>query len=368
MSRRDFLLFLALYVPIIIYLTYTTPISPHEAKLFYIDHGVMGLLMHQGYDLRTYLGINDFFSIRLFLLPFMFATIYLYYLVSKIYLHRERDRYLATIILLMLPGMITGWVLANVSTIVIPLVLLFLLAYERGEFLVQIAVMVLLFVIHDAAIIFMISVFLYALINSEQKLSLISGVFVLLCIAFSPGIEIGGKPAGHFADIFGLYGILFSPLLFLYFFYTLYRIFLREPKNILWYISFVALVASLILSIRQKVSLTDFAPYVIVAIVLMLDTFNRSYRVRLPQFRKSYRTGLLTVLGSMMLISSVIILHASLFPFLDKPSHHFAYRLYQPYWIANELKNQNVECFDTNSTKLSYQLRFYGIKSCTLLP
>jgi len=364
MGRKYFFLFLALYVPILLYLSVTTPISPHEAKIFFQNQGVLGFLMRSGYGLRNWLGVSDFFALRLFLLPFILATIYLYYMMSKIYLQRDSDRYLATLIFLMLPGIITGWVLVNVSTIVIPMVLLFVLAYERGAFGVQVGAMGLLFVIHEASIIFTIAIFIYALVNREQRLALLSAFFILLTLGFSSGIAIGGRPAGHFVDIFGLYGILFSPLVFLYFFYTLYRIFLRESKNILWYISFVALVGSLILSIRQRINLTDFAPYVIVAIVLMLDTFNRSYLVRLPQFRKSYKIGFVTVLGSMVLISSVIILHASLFPFLDKPSHHFAYRLYHPYWIANDLKKNKKLCYDTNSPKLSLQLQFYGIKKC----
>ncbi len=359
MSKILFYSFIFFYTIALFYLAWSTPISPHEAKIFYSEDGIVNILMHFGHNI-----LGGFIGIRLFFLIIGLISIYLYFKVTQIYLHKDEDGYLATAIYIMLPGMITALVLANISVLVIPLVLIFLLVHHRGWIWMQFIVISLLFLIHDASVIFFISIFIYALIHKERALSILSGVFLLLSIIIVRGVEIGGRPSGHFADIFGLYTALFSPLLFIYFFYTLYRILLREEKNILWYISFGALVASLILSIRQRISITDFAPYVIISIVLMLDSFNKTMRVRLPIYRKQYRVGFIIVVGSLIVVSSSIIFHQALFYLFSNPKRHFASRLYQPYWLAQELHKNNIDCFNAKKRDEVYQLRFYGIDSC----
>ena len=106
----------------------------------------------------------------------------------------------------------------------------------------------------------------------------------------------------------------------------------------LWYISFTAFIFSIILSLRQKIDMTDFAPYVIVSVVLMLVTYHKTIGVRLPQFQKGYKIGYRIVFGSLILFSMVIIFHKALFYLIDDKSKHFAYPFYKPYWIFKELK------------------------------
>ncbi|MEA3418553.1 MAG: hypothetical protein U9Q90_04060 [Campylobacterota bacterium] len=364
MSRKYFYPFLFLYSIAVIYLAWTTPISPHEAKIFYTGDGLVSLLMQGGKELFGEMFSSSFISIRIFFLLIGFVSIFLYYRMTWIYLKNENDRHLATAVYMLLPGMITALVLANISILVIPLVLLFLLAYDKKWVWAQAFLMLLLFVIHDASVIFFISIFIYAIFKRELIVGLISGFFLLLTIVIDSGVEIGGRPSGHFADIFGLYAALFSPLLFVYFFYTLYRILLREEKNILWYISFIALIVSLILSIRQRVSITDFAPYVVISVVLMLDIFNRSVYVRLPEYQKRYKQGFMVVMAVLVITALTIVFHQAFFPAMKDPRDHFAYKLYQPYWLAQKLKNQNINCYDTSDRKMQYQLRFYGVKGC----
>jgi hypothetical protein len=40
--------------------------------------------------------------------------------------------------------------------------------------------------------------------------------------------DTGGKPKGYFLDALGVYAAIFSPLLFLYFIYSMYRILIKE--------------------------------------------------------------------------------------------------------------------------------------------
>ena len=356
MSKRVFYPFIMIYISAIVYLAYTTPITPHEANIFYSDNGIVNFLMHYGYDI-----FGGFIGIRLFFTLIGFISIYLYYSMTAIYLERESDRYSATTLYLILPGIITALVLANISILVIPLVLIFLISYDKDIKWLQIAIMGVLFFIHEASVIFFITILIYGFINKNRLLTLSSGIFLTLSIIIARGVEIGGRPSGHFIDIFGLYTALFSPLIFIYFFYTLYRILLREEKNILWYISFGALIVSLLLSIRQRISITDFAPYVIISVVLMLDSFNRRLRVRLPIYQKYYKIGFIVVISTLISVSLLIVLHQPLF--VDR-GYSFTDKLYEPFNLAKELKAKNIDCYSVDKRDKVYQLRFYGIESC----
>ncbi len=364
MSRKYFFLLLFFYTIAVVYLACTTPISPHEANLFYVEDGIVSLLMHGGKSFLNEIYFGPFLGIRLFFLLFGFVSVFLYYRMTWIYLDRDDDRYFATVIYMLLPGIITAFALANISILVIPLVLLFLLAYDRKWVWAQALLMLFLFLLHNASVIFFISIFIYALMRRKVALSTLSGLFLILSIITVRGVEIGGRPSGHFADMFGLYAALFSPLLFIYFFYTMYRILLREEKSILWYISSIALLASLVLSVRQRVMITDFAPYVVISIVLMLDTFNKSLRIRLPEYRKWYRIGFVAVILVLTMSSMTIVFHQLFFPIMKNPQRHFAAKLYGPYWLAEQLREENYHCYDPFDNRVSTQLRFYGIEHC----
>jgi len=360
MKKQHFILALFFYAIAVFYLAATTPISPHEAKILYTSQDVVGALMRWGESF-----VPGFIGLRVFYLFFGFLTIGLFYELSRRHFSKREDAYLSTLIFMFLPGILTATTLVNVAIIVLPLVLLFVLLYEKGYFVVLPFIMLALFFIHEASIIFFVAVLLYAVIHKDKKLIIISSAFLLAFIYLAKGIEIGGRPSGHFVEIFGLYATVFSPLIFLYFFYAMYRILLREKKTLLWYISFTAFAFSLLLSIRQRVHITDFAPYVMIAIVLMLDVFNRSVRVRLPEFQKRYKRGFYMVMAFLALSVFVIVFHKMLFYVASDPSRHFANRIYKPYLLSQQLKAEGVTCNDSVKGRESYQLRYYGIPPCT---
>jgi len=347
MKKEYFLLGLLLYAISVFYLAMTTPISPHEAKILYTSQDLIGTLMRWGESL-----VSGVIGLRLFFLISGFITVWLFYELSYRYFSEERDAFLSTFIFMFLPGILTATTLVNVAIIVLPLVLLFVLFYEKGYFKILSLIMLILFFIHEASIIFFVAVLLYALANKDKKLMITAFTFLLAFIYLAKGIEIGGRPSGHFAEVFGLYATVFSPLLFLYFFYTMYRILLREKKTLLWYISFTALAFSLLLSIRQRVYITDFAPYVLISIVLMLDIFNHSIRVRLPEFKKYYRWGFNAIIIFLFLSVLVIVFHKTLFFISNNQNKHFAHRIYNPYLLAKSLKEQGFTCNELSITIL----------------
>ena len=360
MKKTYFLVTLIFYSVAIFYLAITTPISPHEAKIFYTSTTLLSTLMHWG-DAVIHIG---FLGFRSFFIFFGFITLGLFYILSKVYFRKEEDRYLSTFLFMLLPGTVTAITLVNIAIIVLPLVLLFVLFYEKGYFYILPFFLLALFFIHESSIIFFIAIFLYGLIHKDIRLTILSSTFLLAFLYLAKGIKISGYPSGHFIEIFGLYATLFSPLVFLYFFYALYRILLREKKTLIWYISFTALAFSLLLSIRQRVDITDFAPYVMIAMVLMLNIFNHSVKVRLPLFQKNYKRGFYSVVFILVLSFLLIVFHQLLFTVISDTQKHFANRIYTPYHLAKSLKKKSLSCYDGMHGRARYQLFYYGIDSC----
>lgn len=359
MKKQYFLFIVGLYVLAVFYLAITTPISPHEANIYFSSHDIVSTFMHWGEK-----SLGGFLGIRIFFIFFGFLSISFFYELSRRYFKERKYAYIATTLFMLLPGVLTATTLANVAIIVLPLVLFFVLMYERHSFWSLPFVMLALFFIHESSIIFFVAVLAYGIVHKDKKLSIFSAAFLFAFIYLAKGIEIGGRPSGHFLEIFGMYASVFSPLLFFYFFYAMYRILLREKKTLLWYISFSALAFSLLLSIRQRVYITDFAPYVTIAIILMLDVFNHSVRVRLPEFQKRYKRALYVVVTFLVLSVLIIVFHRVFFYMIKDPSKHFAYRIYKPYFIAKQLKTNGIDCYNDAQGREIDQLRYYHIDRC----
>ncbi len=358
MKKAHFLGLLFLYVVVTFVLAATTPITPHEAKNLYGHTTLVSLLMQWGSA-----AVPGFLGLRIFFLLFAFLSLRLFYELSQRYFQRREDVYLSTSLFMFLPGILTATSLANVGIIVLALVLFFVLLYERRHFIFLPLIMLALFFIHEASIIFFVALFFYGITHRDKMLSITSAAFIFAFIYLAKGIEIGGRPSGHFLEIFGLYAAVFSPLLFLYFFYTMYRILLRGKKTLMWYISFTALAVSLLLSIRQKVYITDFAPYVMISTIAMVDVFMQSLRVRLPQFQKRYLRAFYVVIAVLGVSVAAIVFHQPLYYLSEKKPKHFAARIYQPYELAKTLKQEGVECYDVGG-RSALQLRYYAIPSC----
>ncbi|MEA2028437.1 MAG: hypothetical protein U9N49_05630 [Campylobacterota bacterium] len=346
------------YLAATLYVATTTPISPHEAYTFYNKDTLDSFLMHLGYR-----DSDLFFSFRIVFYIFGVVNIFLYYYLSQFYFKTLEDRYISTTIFMLLPGVIASMVLVNISVIVISLVLLFLVAYHKKWLALEMFSMIVLLFVHDSAVIFFISIALYSYLSKEKERFLIALAFIIVSL-YIGNFEIGGRPRGHFLEIFGIYAAIFSPFVFVYFCYSLYRLYYEKKHDITWYIATIGLLFSLILSTRQRVTVTEFAPYILIGVLFIFKVYSQSLRIRLKIYQKRYRNIFVFIVVTLMLGSITTILHKPLFIFFDDKSKHFAYNIYQPYWLAQELKSQNVECYDTKIVKQKAQLKFYGIDQC----
>lgn len=360
MSRTFFYSFILFYLSALYYLAITLPIGPSEATQYYTDQEILGTLMH--------LADGWFGNTLAFRLPFLlFGVLNLpfFFYMSRFYLKERALSYLATTIFALLPGIITSAVIANIAVVVITLVLGFIIAYHKKWLAVQYILMAVLLFVHDASVIFFIAVAIYSAFKRDMKLFYVTITLAAVALFYFNGLDLGVKPKGRFLELFGLYVALFSPFVFFYFFYALYRIWIREKKDLLWYIAFVSFVLSILLSVRQQVIMTDFAPYVIVAVVLMVLVYHRTLNIRLPIFQGRYQLGYKVVMGSLVTSAMVVIFHQVFFYWIPDKSKHFAYPFYHPYWVTLELAEIGQNCYTAKSQKVQYQLKYYGIEACS---
>ena len=176
------------------------------------------------------------------------------------------------------------------------------------------------------------------------------------------GFEIGGKPKGYFLDTFSIYATIFSPVLFLYFFYSIYRVGIKHEKDLFWYISATALGMSLLFSLRQKIAIEDFAPFIVIAIPVMLKLFMHSVRVRLSEFRKVHYNFAIISLTVLLLNFLILISNKSLYLFLENPKKHFAYKHHIAKELSIHLKENSIEAIKTYDERLQLRLQFYNIR------
>jgi hypothetical protein len=185
---------------------------------------------------------------------------------------------------------------------------------------------------------------------------------LVLVSLYIHGFNLSEDSKVYFFNVFAVYGLIFSPLLFLYFFYSMYRILIKEEKSIIWYISFVALMLSIILSFKQKVLLDYFAPFVVIAIPIMLSMFLKSYRIRLPELRQFHKMFFGFIMITVSIIFIVTHFNKYIYKFLDNSSKHYAYKYHIAKELSQALKRNGIDYIVTDK-KMLKRLEFYGIHS-----
>jgi len=336
---------------------FTLSISYKEALIFYDGSGFLHYLV----KFSTYLfGQNDF-ALRAPFIFFHLLSILLMYGISKFYLKKDEDRLLTVIVFVLLPGVVSSALLVNSASVVIFFTLLFIYLFlEKRENLYSLLLPLLVFVDNSFMILYL-ALFAYAIYTKNRYLTLLSSMLFLISL-YIYGFGVHGKPRGYFLDTFGAYSLIFSPLIFLYFFYTMYRIFVRGEKNILWFISFLALIFSILISFRQRIIIEDYAPFVVISIPLMVQLFLKSYRTRLPELRKSHKVFFAFVFSFLVLNFLATYFNQYFYRFLDDPKQHFAYKYHIAKELSKALKKMGVDGLFTADKRLQKRLKFYDIK------
>lgn len=307
----------------------------------------------------TLLGQNDF-GLRVPFLVLHIASALLIYKISKYYVKTEIERFLSMLFYILLPGVNAAALIVNEASLVIFLTLLFIWSWQNRYHIFSYAILIFsLFIDNSFAILYLILAF-YGYFRKQKLLMFLSIILFGACM-YLFGFDTAGKPKGYFLDTLGVYAATFSPLLLLYYIYTLYRITIKERKSLLWFIAFGAFVFAFIFSLRQKLPLEDFLPFAVISVPLMIRVFFNSYRVRLPAFRKIHLMLFIVIFISLIINFLLTINNKVLYIFYENPKKHFAYKHHVAKELSKWLHHKKINSIDTNNEKLALRLQFYGI-------
>lgn len=343
-------------VVILVFVADTLSIGYKESLVFFNETGLLNFLTQLS---GTIFGQNNI-SIRLpFILFYALSSILIYHITDD-YFKNQTDRLISAILFMILPGVISASLLVHNTIIVILCVLMYLYYYKNYQSHNYFLLVIFLFIDNSFAILYL-ALFFYSLRRKENTLIIVSLLLFGLSMQIY-GFDSSGKPRGHFLDTFTLYASIFSPMIFLYYIYVMYRIGIKGTKTIYWYISVVALSFSLLFSFRQRIQIEDFAPYVVITLPIIVKYFLHTLRIRLPRFRKKHYQWSFVALFLLFLSVTVVLFNKPIYLFIKNAEDHFAYKYHFAYEISEELKANNINYITTNY-QLENRLKYYGIKS-----
>ncbi len=332
-------------------------IAYRETLVLYGDTSPLKLLIK--FSILMF-GQNDF-ALRLPMIVTHLLSVILFYSISKEYMN-ERNRLWNVLIFILLPGVLSAALLIDRAGLILFGLLLFIWVYKQG-YKVSYYLLLVSFAFLDNSFIYLfLSLSVYAIYKKDRSFFLFNMLAFFISV-FSFGIDAHGAPNGHFLDSLALYAAIFSPIVFIYVVFILYRRYLLKQIDIIWFISTVTFIISLLLSFRQIIPIEHFAPYLIVSLPLATQTFVSSYRVRLKMFRRKYK--LIFAISFILLIINVltVIFNKDIYRFIENPKKHFVYKYHVAKELAQLLKKRSIPCVNTGY-KMQQRLSFYGVTKC----
>lgn len=351
-----FYILLASLTAILILVADTLSISYKESLIYFEKDGLLSTLSHFTTNI---FGQNNI-ALRLPFIIFYGLSSIVIYMITKDYFRNETDRLISTLIFMLLPGVISASLWVHNSIIVTFCILIYLYYYKEYNTHNYFLLILFLFIDNSFAI-FYLALFFYSLKKKENTLLVISLILFGLSMQIY-GFESSGKPRGHFMDTFTIYASIFSPMIFLYYVYAMYRIGIKGTKTIYWYISVVALLFSLLFSFRQRIQIEDFAPFVVITLPIIMKYFFHGLRIRLPMFRKKHYNLSYAALFLLAISVVAILFNKPLYLLIKNPKSHYAYKFHFAKEIATQLKRNNINYINSDDYRLESRLKFYGIK------
>lgn len=333
-------------------------ISYDETILLNGDFSFLQLLIKTSFLI---FGQNDF-ALRFPMIFMHVMSVILLYDITKEYIKLERNRIWLILVFVLLPGVMSSAIVVNKAGFILFGLLLFVYAYKRFSQRFYYPLLIFYMFVEGNFVYLFMALSLFSLFTKNGNFLILNTILIASSL-FLYGIDVHGSPRGFFLDSLGLYAAIFTPIIFIYLFYVLYRKLLTKDIDILWFIAAITLVLSLLLSFRQKIAIEYFAPYIVLSLPLVAQTFEHSYRVRLNQFRKNYKIIFIVSLVFLFINSSVVFFNKYLYLVVQQPRKHFTYKMHVAKELAAELKNRGIECVETG-TKMAPRLEFYGVTKC----
>ena len=210
---RILVLLIVCDVSLLLYGVSTLSISYKEAVIFFNGNSFLHYLVYLS---TTIFGQNDY-ALRLPFILFHVASIVLLYKISIYFLKRDCDRLLAVITFMLLPGVVGAALLVNSASVAIFFTLLFIWLFFEHKRLSYMILLPFLILIDNSFMVLYLGIFTYSIYVKDKILASYSGALFLLALGVY-GFHMGGKPKGYILDTLSAYSIIFSPLMFLYFF------------------------------------------------------------------------------------------------------------------------------------------------------
>ncbi|EIZ6249582.1 hypothetical protein ACLK7A_001593 [Campylobacter coli] len=358
------ILLLAFDLLALLYGISTLSISVDEAKIYFEEKGSFLFFNHSLLYYLTHFGTfvfgqNDF-GLRIPILFFHFLSCILLYILALKYTKTHFDSFLSLLLFVLLPGTVASALLVNEASIVIFLTLAIICAYEYEKKWIFYPLLILALFVDKSFNILFLTFFFFGIYKRNSFLLTLALVLFGLSISFY-GFDTGGRPRGYFLDTLGIFAACFSPLVFIYFFYVVYRLTFKEQKSLLWFLMSVTFIFCSLLSLRQKLYLEDFLPFCVICTPLLIKTLMASYRVRLPQFRLRYKIFIECSIIFLLFCYFVIIGNQILYYFVSDPKYNFANNYHLAKELSKEFKKQEIFKLRVG-TSLQPRLKFYDIE------
>lgn len=332
-------------------------ISYNEALNLYVNSSLLSYIT----NISTFIfGMNDY-ALRLPFLIFYVLSGLLMYKITEDFFRYEKDRILNLGIFLALPGVFSASMLVNTSIIVLFFVLLYIYVFQKTKKHNEYLLLFCLFIDSSFAVVYL-ALFFWSLVHKDNRLMIVSlALFTISMYIF--GFSTDGKPKNYFLDTFATYVTVFSPLIFFYLLYSIYRISIKkEEKTLIYYISATALFISFLFSFRQKIAIEDFAPLVVISLPFVIKIFLSSYRVRLKEFRKGYNILIFLVLLMLGINLFLTLNNKILYKYIQNPKKHIVYNYHVAKDLANILKEKHINKILIDQ-RMQLRLKFYDIKA-----
>ncbi len=352
------LLLLVVDAIILIFQTSQISISYQEALLLYNHSSLLSFLVNSSLKL---FGENDF-ALRLVMILLHLMSAILMYLISKKYISLERNRLWLVVIFILLPGNVSAAIVVNNAGLVIFALLLFAYLSDKISPLF-LNILLFLYALIDISFAYLFLGLSLYYIHEKKLYNFLYMIMLYLLTSYLYGFKIAGVPTGHFLDVIGVYSAIFTPIIFIYLVYALYRRYFTAKTDMLWYIATTALLLSLALSFRQRVALEYFAPYLMLSLPLVAQSFISSYRVRLKVYRRGYKLAFILSFILLILNTLVVLFNKDLYRVIENPKRHFAYEMHVAKELANILKHRGITCVQSDK-EMQKRLAFYHIGSC----
>jgi len=352
-------IFIILYMLTISILAITTPISVSEANLFYSSiQSPTTFIMHKSQEIFGYE-----FGFRTIFVLISFLNAWLFYKITRHFFKNRKDKLMAFFIYLMLPGTIAESVLVSDAILISLFLSLFIIGYLKHNYTLIVISLAALGFVHWSSLEFYIIILIYTLFSKHYKIMFISIIALVSYIYFG-----GHIPSLTYQNttvkLLAIYATVFSPLFFVYLFFAGYRIFLIGKRDIIWVISFAALMVSFLMSVYTKIRVEDFSPYLMTGVIVALRSYHNSSRVRLKRFRQKYEIVFIGVISMLLISSTIIIIHQPIYRLLGKDVVTAVSPIYKPYDKSNELNIRGIRCVKNPGKRSINQFRYYGITKC----